>query len=73
MTRHFLRDDDLNSEEQSRVIAHAIELKKNRFADRSFDGPKSVALIFDKTSTRTRLSFSVGVSEMGGYPMLIDS
>ena len=73
MTRHFLRDDDLNSEEQSRVIAHAIELKKNRFADRSFDGPKSIALIFDKTSTRTRLSFSVGVSEMGGYPMLIDS
>ncbi len=36
-------------------------------------GPKSVALIFDKTSTRTRVSFSVGVSEMGGYPLLIDS
>ena len=73
MTRHFLKDDDLSSSEQAAVIAHAIELKANRFLDRSFEGPKSVALIFDKTSTRTRVSFSVGVSEMGGYPMLIDS
>ncbi|MDR9443709.1 MAG: ornithine carbamoyltransferase [Microbacteriaceae bacterium] len=73
MTRHFLKDDDLSSSEQAAVITHAIELKANRFLDRSFEGPKSVALIFDKTSTRTRVSFSVGVSEMGGYPMLIDS
>ena len=73
MTRHFLRDDDISSSEQAAIIAHAIELKANRLSDRSFEGPKSVALIFDKTSTRTRVSFSVGVSEMGGYPMLIDS
>jgi ornithine carbamoyltransferase len=73
MTRHFLKDDDINSSEQAKIIAHAIELKANRFADRSFEGPKSVALIFDKTSTRTRVSFSVGVSEMGGYPLLIDA
>jgi ornithine carbamoyltransferase len=73
MTRHFLKDDHLSSTEQAAVIAHAIQLKANRFLDRSFEGPKSVALIFDKTSTRTRVSFSVGVSEMGGYPMLIDS
>lgn len=73
MTRHFLKDDDISSNEQAAIIAHAIELKANRFSDRSFEGPKSVALIFDKTSTRTRASFSVGVSEMGGYPMLIDS
>ena len=73
MTRHFLKDDDINSQEQAQIIAHAIELKASRFADRSFDGPKSVALIFDKTSTRTRVSFSVGVSEMGGYPLLIDA
>ncbi|HEY7796376.1 MAG TPA: ornithine carbamoyltransferase [Microbacteriaceae bacterium] len=73
MTRHFLRDDDISSSEQAAIITHAIELKANRLSDRSFEGPKSVALIFDKTSTRTRVSFSVGVSEMGGYPMLIDS
>ncbi len=73
MTRHFLKDDDISPQEQSQIIASAIKLKSNRFADRSFEGPKSVALIFDKTSTRTRVSFSVGVSEMGGYPLLIDS
>ena len=73
MTRYFLKDDDVSPQEQAQIIAHAIELKANRFADRSFEGPKSVALIFDKTSTRTRVSFSVGVSEMGGYPLLIDA
>lgn len=73
MTRHFIRDDDLTAAEQSLIISKAIELKLNRFSDRSFEGPKSVALIFDKTSTRTRVSFSVGVSEMGGYPLLIDA
>ncbi len=73
MTRHFLKDDDISPQEQAQIIASAIKLKSNRFADRSFEGPKSVALIFDKTSTRTRVSFSVGVSEMGGYPLLIDS
>jgi Ornithine carbamoyltransferase len=72
MTRHFLKDDDISPQEQSQIIASAIKLKSNRFADRSFEGPKSVSLIFDKTSTRTRVSFSVGVREMGGYPMLID-
>ena len=73
MTRHFLKDDDITAVEQAAIIAHAIELKADRFQDRSFEGPKSIALIFDKTSTRTRVSFSVGVSEMGGYPLLIDS
>jgi ornithine carbamoyltransferase len=73
MTRHFIRDDDLTAAEQSLIISKAIELKLNRFSDRSFEGPNSVALIFDKTSTRTRVSFSVGVSEMGGYPLLIDA
>ena len=68
-----MRDDDLTAVEQSLIISKAIELKLNRFSDRSFEGPKSVALIFDKTSTRTRVSFSVGVSEMGGYPLLIDA
>ena len=73
MTRHFLKDDDISSQEQAEIISAAIKLKSDRFSDRSFEGPKSVALIFDKTSTRTRVSFSVGVSEMGGYPLLIDS
>ena len=73
MIRHFLKDDDISPEEQSEILDHAIALKQNRFADRSFEGPKTVAMIFDKTSTRTRVSFSVGISEMGGFPLVIDS
>ena len=73
MIRHFLKDDDISPEEQSEILDHAIALKQDRFADRSFEGPKTVAMIFDKTSTRTRVSFSVGISEMGGFPLVIDS
>lgn len=71
MVRHFLRDDDITPAEQRQIIARAIELKANRFAARPLEGPKTVALIFDKTSTRTRVSFSVGVAELGGTPMVI--
>lgn len=73
MTRHFLRDDDLSPVEQSEVLDLAIKLKGDPYSLRPFAGPKTVALIFDKTSTRTRVSFSVGVSDLGGAPLVIDS
>ena len=73
MVRHFLRDDDITPDEQRRIIARAIELKNDRFAARPLEGPQTVALIFDKTSTRTRVSFSVGVADLGGTPMVIQS
>jgi ornithine carbamoyltransferase len=73
MTRHFLRDDDLSAKEQSEVLDLAIKLKKDAYSLKPFAGPKTVALIFDKTSTRTRVSFSVGVSDLGGAPLVIDS
>jgi ornithine carbamoyltransferase len=73
MVRHFLRDDDITPAEQSRIIARAIELKADRFAARPLAGPQTVALLFDKSSTRTRVSFSVGVTELGGSPMVIQS
>jgi ornithine carbamoyltransferase len=73
MTRHFLRDDDLSAKEQSEVLDLAIKLKSDPFSHKTFAGPKTVALIFDKTSTRTRVSFSVGVSDLGGAPLVIDS
>jgi ornithine carbamoyltransferase len=73
MTRHFLRDDDLSPAEQTEVLDLADSLKKDRFGSRVFAGPKTVALIFDKPSTRTRVSFSVGVTELGGAPLIIDS
>ena len=73
MTRHFLRDDDLSPFEQKEVLDLAFELKAHRFNSKVFAGPESVALIFDKPSTRTRVSFSVGVSDLGGAPLVIDS
>ncbi|MFP5336675.1 MAG: ornithine carbamoyltransferase [Actinomycetes bacterium] len=71
--RHFLADDDLTPAEQAEVLALAARLKADRFAVRPLEGPRAVAVIFDKPSTRTRVSFSVGVAELGGYPLVIDA
>jgi ornithine carbamoyltransferase len=73
MVRHFLRDDDLNPAEQAEILDLAVSLKSERFSSKVFAGPQTVALIFDKPSTRTRASFSVGVTELGGAPLVIDS
>ena len=73
MTRHFLRDDDLSPKEQSKILDLALKLKSDPYSLKPLAGPKTVALIFDKTSTRTRVSFSVGVTDLGGTPLVIDS
>ena len=73
MTRHFLADDDLTAEEQSQILGLALEMKADRHRYTPLAGPKSVALVFDKPSTRTRVSFAVGVTELGGYPLVLDS
>ncbi|RYU11143.1 ornithine carbamoyltransferase [Nocardioides iriomotensis] len=72
MTRHFLRDDDLTPAEQAEVLALAKRLKKERFAERPLAGPRTVAVVFDKPTLRTQLSFATGISELGGYPMVVD-
>ena len=73
MAKHFLKDDDLTPAEQAEIIERAIELKRDRFREKPFAGPKTVAVIFDKTSTRTRVSFAVGISELGGVPLIMDT
>jgi len=73
VTRHFLRDDDLSPAEQREVLELGIELAANRFARTPLAGPRAVAVLFDKSSTRTRVSFSVGIAELGGYPLVLDS
>jgi ornithine carbamoyltransferase len=80
VTRHFLRDDDLGPAEQAEVLALAASLKATRHTAeapvplRAPNGvPRAVAVLFDKPSTRTRVSFSVGVAELGGYPLVIDA
>jgi ornithine carbamoyltransferase len=80
VTRSFLRDDDLTPGEQAEVLALAADLKRTRHTDaaptplRAANGvPRAVAVVFDKPSTRTRVSFSVGVAELGGYPLVVDA
>ncbi|MCP2255375.1 ornithine carbamoyltransferase [Prauserella aidingensis] len=71
MPRHFLRDDDLTPDEQSEILDLAAELKKRPYGDQ-LGGPQSVAVIFEKNSTRTRFSFEVGISQLGGHPVVVD-
>lgn len=71
--RHLLRDDDLAPHEQAEVLALAARMKAEPFAHRPLEGPRSVAVVFDKSSTRTRVSFSVGVAQLGGHCVILDA
>lgn len=70
--RHFLADDDLTQAEQTAVLDLADELRAAPFSRQCFAGPRSVAIIFDKPTLRTQASFSSGVAELGGFPMMVD-
>ena len=71
--RHFLRDDDLSPDEQAGLLALARELKADPYGHRPLEGPQTVAVLFDKASTRTRVSFSVGIADLGGIPLVLDT
>lgn len=71
--RHFLRDDDLSPAEQAEVLELGLRLKAAPFSARPLEGPKSVAVIFDKTSTRTRFSFDAGIAQLGGNAIVVES
>ena len=71
MTRHFLRDDSITPAEQAEILDLAAELKKDRWSEKPLEGPQTVAVIFDKSSTRTRVSFAVGIADLGGSPLII--
>ncbi|MCW2830397.1 MAG: argF, partial [Aeromicrobium sp.] len=71
--RHFLRDDDLSPAEQAEVLALAAKIKADPYARRPLTGPQTVAVMFDKASTRTRVSFGVGVADLGGHPLILDA
>jgi len=73
MNKHFLALHDFNEAELYGLLVFARELKeqqKQRVPHRLLDG-KSVALIFEKSSTRTRVSFEVGVAQLGAQPLFI--
>jgi len=71
--RHFLRDDDLSPAEQAEVLDLAAVMKADRYGHRSLAGPLAVAVIFEKPSLRTRVSFDAGIAELGGHPLVVDA
>ena len=73
MTRHFLADDDLTPAEQAEVLDLAAAFKADRGSGRSELAGRSIAVVFEKPSTRTRLSFEVGIVELGAHPVVIDA
>jgi ornithine carbamoyltransferase len=70
LTRHFITGEEVSRDELYALIDRAIELKAS---PRSSDAlaRRSVALIFQKPSTRTRVSFEAGIAELGGHPMVL--
>ena len=76
MTRHFLKDTDLSPAEQAEVLELAARMKAAPYSVQPFaaegSGRKTVAVIFDKTSTRTRVSFATGIADMGGNALIIN-
>ena len=73
MTRHFLRDDDISQAEQTAILDLAEQIKADRWGRKPLAGPQTVAVIFDKSSTRTRVSFAVGIADLGGQPLIIST
>jgi len=70
MPRHLLTGEELSPDEVAGIVDRALELKAAPLSSNALQG-KSVALMFEKPSTRTRVSFEVGVSELGGHPVVL--
>jgi ornithine carbamoyltransferase len=68
--RHFLTGAELTAAELNALLDRALELKAAPLASQALAG-RSVALLFQKPSTRTRLSFEVGIHELGGHPVVL--
>jgi ornithine carbamoyltransferase len=72
MARHFLTGEELSADELARLVDRALELKAGRPAEgRDALAGKAVALVFQRPSTRTRVSFQVGVGELGGQAVVL--
>jgi ornithine carbamoyltransferase len=70
LARDFLTGEELTTGELNGLVARALELKQDRLRSRALEG-LSVALVFDRPSTRTRVSFETGVFELGGRPLVL--
>ncbi len=72
MPRHFLTGAELTAAELDALLDRALELKREPLSSNAL-ADKSVALIFEKPSTRTRVSFEVGIQELGGHAVVLRS
>ncbi|HST55917.1 MAG TPA: ornithine carbamoyltransferase [Solirubrobacteraceae bacterium] len=70
MTRHFLTGAELSPAELHALLDRATALKAAPLSSHALAG-RSIALVFEKPSTRTRLSFEAGVVELGGHPLVL--
>ena len=71
--RHYLSVDDLSADELAQVLDLAAEVKADPASRADALSGRSIALIFEKPSTRTRVSFEVGVAQLGGKPVVVSS
>ncbi len=67
---HFLTGAELDADRLSLLLHRAASLKSAPLSSRTLEG-RTVALLFNKPSTRTRTSFETGVFELGGHPMIL--
>lgn len=70
--QHFLRDDDISPAELISVLDLADAYAADRHLEKSLQG-MAIAVLFEKNSTRTRLSFEVGIAQLGGQPVIVDA
>lgn len=70
MVRHFLGQNDLNAAEMERIFERAGALKRDRISSAMVG--RSLVMFFEKASTRTRLSFEIGMGQMGGQAVHLD-
>ena len=75
MTKHFINLDDLSSNDLQQIIDQAITLKKQHKAGEISNAlqNKTLAMIFDKSSTRTRVSFEAGMTQLGGHALFLSN
>lgn len=71
--RHFLADDSITPAEQAEILTLAMKLKAEPLVERPFEGGASVAVLFDKPSTRTRFSFDAGIAQLGGNAIVVEA
>jgi ornithine carbamoyltransferase len=73
MTRHFIDLHDIPAEDLRAILTHAATLKAQRRTHGALLAGRSVGLIFEKNSTRTRVSFEVGIAELGAHPLVLSA